>query len=193
MGLFDGIKKLTQPYDDDDGGSFAGARDDEEEFKTPAQMNRERERASFDFERSFGGGASTAAPEKAEDEAPEEDVSSGTSLLGNFSFKPKAVRKPAPFKGSGSGELHVFAPTTLKEMLGLKEYLENRVSVILKLDGLSDGMDRRLLDFASGMAYGLDGKLSPISGKTYLVSPQNVNIVHDNGSQNSVETASKFF
>lgn len=193
MGLFDGLIKLTQPYDEDDGGSFAGARDDEEEFKTPAQINRERERSKIDFQHSFGS-IGSAAPEKAEDDVPEEEAAGGTSLLGNLKFKPKQAIKPRPFKGNASGDLHVFAPTTLKEMLGLKEYLENRVSVILKLDGLSDGMDRRLLDFASGMAYGLDGKLSPISGKTYLVSPQSVNLIQNNGaSQNNIETDERFY
>ena len=36
---------------------------------------------------------------------------------------------------------------------------------------------RRLLDFLSGIAYALQGKITPISAKTYFVTPQNVDVL----------------
>ncbi len=36
---------------------------------------------------------------------------------------------------------------------------------------------RRLLDFLSGIAYALQGKITPISAKTYFVTPPNVDIL----------------
>jgi cell division inhibitor SepF len=36
---------------------------------------------------------------------------------------------------------------------------------------------RRLLDFLSGIAFALGGKITPVSAKTYFITPQNVDIL----------------
>ena len=58
-------------------------------------------------------------------------------------------------------------------------------SVVMTLEGLPTENARRLLDFMSGIAFALEGKITPISAKTYFVTPQNVNVLgaQDEGSE----------
>ena len=50
-------------------------------------------------------------------------------------------------------------------------------SVVMTLEGLPSDTARRLLDFISGIAFALQGKITPVSAKTYFITPQNVDIV----------------
>ena len=50
-------------------------------------------------------------------------------------------------------------------------------SVVMTLEGVPTDLARRLLDFLSGIAYALQGKITPISAKTYFVTPQNVDVL----------------
>ena len=47
----------------------------------------------------------------------------------------------------------------------------------MTLEGVPTELARRLLDFLSGIAYALQGKITPISAKTYFVTPQNVDVL----------------
>ena len=52
-------------------------------------------------------------------------------------------------------------------------------------------MARRLLDFLSGIAFALQGKITPVSAKTYFITPPNVDIL---GTQNDQsESAGHYF
>ena len=43
----------------------------------------------------------------------------------------------------------------------------------------TDNNHRRLVDFLSGCAYALDGKIKKIAISTYLITPYNVDVVGD--------------
>ena len=44
-------------------------------------------------------------------------------------------------------------------------------AVIMNLQGTEDAIARRLVDFASGLVYGLDGKIELVANRVYLLSP----------------------
>jgi cell division inhibitor SepF len=46
----------------------------------------------------------------------------------------------------------------------------------MNLQGTEDGTARRLVDFASGLVYGLDGKIELIANRVYLLSPSDVEV-----------------
>jgi len=48
--------------------------------------------------------------------------------------------------------------------------------VIMNLQGTEDATARRLVDFASGLVYGLDGKIELIANRVYLLSPADVEV-----------------
>jgi cell division inhibitor SepF len=48
--------------------------------------------------------------------------------------------------------------------------------VIMNLQSADTDLSRRLIDFASGMTYALDGGMQKIAEKTFLLTPRNVEV-----------------
>jgi cell division inhibitor SepF len=48
--------------------------------------------------------------------------------------------------------------------------------VIMNLQSTEDAIARRLVDFASGLVYGLDGKIELVANRVYLLSPADVEV-----------------
>lgn len=61
----------------------------------------------------------------------------------------------------------------------IADHLREKHAVVLNLEATNKDVARRLVDFLSGCAYALDGKIKKIAVATYLVTPYNVNIVGD--------------
>ena len=56
--------------------------------------------------------------------------------------------------------------------------LQNR-AVLLNLESTNKDVARRLVDFLSGCAYALKGKIKKVAISTYIITPYNVDIVGD--------------
>ena len=57
------------------------------------------------------------------------------------------------------------------------DHLRDKKAVILNLESTNKDVARRLVDFLSGCAYALDGKIKKVAISTYLITPYNVDIV----------------
>ena len=68
-------------------------------------------------------------------------------------------------------------PERFENAVEIADHLKDRRTVVLNLESTPKEEAKRLLDFLSGIAYALQGKITPISAKTYFVTPQNVDIV----------------
>ncbi len=79
--------------------------------------------------------------------------------------------------GGTETQVILFNPKTFDEAGDLVNQLNQGRSVVMTLEGVPTENARRLLDFLSGIAYALQGKITPISAKTYFVTPQNVDIL----------------
>lgn len=181
MGFIDNIMGMTQAISDDN-DTYAGADDD---FKTPAEIERSNKEAKNKRRSSagiFGQGKPVVEADAEEKEVSsyvphqDEESAAAPNLFGSiFGGKKPAVdpRDPA----ANPNNILLLAPQNLHDMCSLKKYLEANKTVFIRLDNLPAGLDRRILDFASGMAYALGGKLTPISGKTYVATSANVVMV----------------
>ena len=58
-------------------------------------------------------------------------------------------------------------------------HLRDKQAVVLNLESTNKDVARRLVDFLSGCAYALDGKIKKIAISTYLITPYNVDVVGD--------------
>ena len=61
----------------------------------------------------------------------------------------------------------------------IADHLRSKHAVVLNLEATNKDIARRLVDFLSGCAYALDGKIKKIAVSTYLITPYNVDIVGD--------------
>ena len=167
MGFMDGLKKLTQPYDDDE-DFFEGA---DPNFKPQPKADPKPavSAAQMAFESSF---ADTAGPAQQE----------GGGIFGNLGLKksggkPRAGRSGTVNVGGRDTSVLLFSPKSFDEAGELVGYLQQELTVVMTLESLPAETARRLLDFLSGIAYALGGKITPVSAKTYFITPQNVDVL----------------
>lgn len=79
--------------------------------------------------------------------------------------------------GYGSKNVVFFYPKSYDEVNKLIDYLKQGESVMLNLDNISDGEAQRMLDFASGAVYALNGSIQRVSGNIFLLTPEGLNIM----------------
>ena len=185
MGLFEVLKNIAQPEEDEDSDFFEGA-----DVSLKPKPKPQEERPSFvsaaqaTFESSFGdsGRATEIQPQSAQSAAGA--PSDNASIFGNFGRKkaPRAPKAPGGRQGfvnfgGKDTSVMLFSPKSFDEAGELVGYLMQNLTVVMTLEGVQADTARRLLDFMSGIAFALQGKITPVSAKTYFVTPQNVDIL----------------
>ena len=83
-------------------------------------------------------------------------------------------------KKSTSGlEVVVIKPTTFEEAREITDTLLSNRAVVLNLEGIEFELAQRIIDFASGSTYAINGKLQKISNYIFIVTPPSVDISGD--------------
>ena len=191
MGFMDELKKLTQPYDDEE-DFFEGADDSfkpQPKAKAEPKIKNPISAAQLAFENNFADSSVTPAEDPT---APREKEG---GLFGARAQKKqprqKAARRSVNFGGRDTSVI-LFSPQSFDEAGELVNYMQEGRTVVMTLEGVPTDMARRLLDFISGIAFALQGKITPVSAKTYFVTPQNVDIV-GGGRSEQPESDGQYF
>lgn len=125
--------------------------------------------------------------EEMDDETPEEETE-----------RPrKAPRKEesyyssaaAPERRSSDNVVNINTTTQLQVVLvkpekfedasSIANHLRDKRTVVLNLEAANKDIARRLVDFLSGVAYALEGKIKKVAISTYIITPYNVDIIGD--------------
>jgi cell division inhibitor SepF len=67
-------------------------------------------------------------------------------------------------------------PRSYSEARKVGEHYREGNPVIINLDDMEEGERKRLVDFASGLVFGLHGRIERLSLKVFLLSPANVSV-----------------
>jgi cell division inhibitor SepF len=86
------------------------------------------------------------------------------------------VHSMAPARGPGLASIHRAEPKRFNEARDIGERFRGGVPVIMNLQGADDAIARRLVDFASGLVFGLDGKIEMVASRVYLLTPANLEV-----------------
>ncbi|HTL83803.1 MAG TPA: cell division protein SepF [Acidimicrobiia bacterium] len=86
--------------------------------------------------------------------------------------RPQAV-KPVPMPAA---RVHVMEPSGFNDAQDVGDRLKSGQPVILNLQGVDRDLQRRLIDFASGLAYALNGTMSKAADQVFLLTPSNVEV-----------------
>jgi cell division inhibitor SepF len=62
------------------------------------------------------------------------------------------------------------------------EHFRQGNPVIINLTEMDESELKRLVDFASGLAFGLHGTIERVTKKVFLISPSNVNVSNEDKS-----------
>ncbi|SEA44699.1 cell division inhibitor SepF [Bowdeniella nasicola] len=72
-----------------------------------------------------------------------------------------------------------FHPTAYNEAKVIGTAFREGIPVILNLSGMSEADGKRMLDFCSGLAYGLEGGIEKVTQRVFLLSPATVEVYRD--------------
>jgi cell division inhibitor SepF len=81
--------------------------------------------------------------------------------------------RPAP---TATSAIYKAEPKRFNEAREVADRFKEGTAVIMNLQGTEDSISRRLVDFASGLVYGHDGKIELVANRVYLLSPDNVEV-----------------
>lgn len=160
MSFWDNVKKLTQPYSEDDYDEFDDEVEEFEEEQEPAR--RPRRTSPF------------ATTQESSDYTPASTVSTA----------PTAAPSSTAFSGSvlSSGnkqEVVLFHAKTFDDAAKAANELRRKKAIILNMENVDKALTRRVVDFLSGSVYALDGSVKKIAQSTYLFCPHNMDVVGD--------------
>lgn len=80
---------------------------------------------------------------------------------------------------SASYNIITLQPRSYSEARKVGEYYREGNPVIINLDDMEESERKRLVDFASGLVFGLHGRIERISLKVFLLSPANVSVSNE--------------
>jgi cell division inhibitor SepF len=87
-----------------------------------------------------------------------------------------AVLKPVAGRGNGDVRVHLVVPKSFNDAQQIADKFKDAIPVILNLQGTETDLSKRLIDFASGLTYALDGGMQRIADKVFMLTPRNVEI-----------------
>jgi cell division inhibitor SepF len=86
-----------------------------------------------------------------------------------------AVLRPVG-RGNGDVRVHLVIPKSFNDAQQIADKFKDSIPVILNLQGTETDLSKRLIDFASGLTYALDGGMQRIADKVFMLTPRNVEI-----------------
>jgi cell division inhibitor SepF len=78
--------------------------------------------------------------------------------------------------GSGEFGVHLVIPKSFNDAQQVADKFRDGTPVILNLQGIETPLVMRLIDFASGLTYALDGGMQRIADKVFMLTPRNVEL-----------------
>jgi cell division inhibitor SepF len=100
-----------------------------------------------------------------------------------FADEPRSgareTRQLRPVAGNGRGgdiQVHLVIPKSFNDAQQIADQFKEAIPVILNLQGTDTELAKRLIDFASGLTYALDGGMQRIADKVFLLTPRNVEV-----------------
>ena len=78
--------------------------------------------------------------------------------------------------GRGDVRVHLVIPKSFNDAQDVADKFKDQIPVILNLQGSETDLSKRLIDFASGLTYALDGGMQRIADKVFLLTPRNVDV-----------------
>ncbi len=124
-----------------------------------------------------GGGTVTPLAGRGRDWDDDDD--GGVRVLepegGSDDGDTRGVVRPLP----ASGQPHLVVPDNFNDVQEVGDTFARSQPVILNLQGLDRDLSRRIIDFSSGLCYGLDGTMERVGDQVFLLTPVGTQVSED--------------
>ena len=157
MGLFDELRRLARPYEDEPEDDF---EDDFEPVSRSERMDRT--------------GGDRAERKSAKGQAAQEPTGSLYA-----SDNERRGNKVVNIHTTTQLQVVLVKPERFENASEIADHLREKRTVVLNLESTNKDIARRLLDFLSGVAYANEGKIKKVAISTYIITPYNVDILGD--------------
>jgi len=95
----------------------------------------------------------------------------------NFRRERTSVIRPLPAPADRApSKVHLVVPKNFNDAQLIADKFKGEIPVILNLQGSETDLGKRLIDFASGLTYALDGGMQRVADKVFLLTPKNVEV-----------------
>lgn len=123
------------------------------------------------YESPYGSGANAGAVKRLDRGPDLNRARGGGSSLRSVPSGPASV---APV--SAKMKMHIVEPKSFTEAQSIADKFKQGTPVIMNMSMTKPDLAKRLLDFASGLTYGLEGGLQKVSDKVFMLTPHNVDV-----------------
>jgi cell division inhibitor SepF len=82
-----------------------------------------------------------------------------------------------------SVRVHLVLPRSFNDAQQIADKFKHQIPVILNLQNADAELSKRLIDFASGLTYALDGGMQRVADKVFLLTPRNVEVSAEQRAQ----------
>ncbi len=90
---------------------------------------------------------------------------------------PDAVIRTMPTaRPPAQATIHRAEPKRFNDVRDIGERFKQGVAVIMNLQATEDSVARRVVDFASGLVFGLEGSIEMVASRVYLMTPANLEV-----------------
>jgi cell division inhibitor SepF len=102
---------------------------------------------------------------------------------GRASRPTTVLRSVRGGNGRSDVRVHLVIPKSFNDAQQVADKFKDSIPVVLNLQGVENDLSKRLIDFASGLTYALDGGMQRIADKVFMLTPRNVQISAEERAQ----------
>ena len=154
-------------------------------FSSASRVEPQPRAQDYDQPEEFSGGMSRVRTIPRESAVP----SQPRPAPSNVAPRPTAVRAmpadttisptgpaPAPAPAPAAARVHVVAPSRFGDAKEIADRLKDNQPVIVNLQMADRDLQRRMIDFCSGVTYALSGEMEKVADQVFLLAPTNVKV-----------------
>jgi cell division inhibitor SepF len=105
------------------------------------------------------------------------------SSSSSSSRPPRSSRHMEVVPNPNSVRVHLVLPRSFNDAQQIADKYKSSIPVILNLQSADAELSKRLIDFASGLTYALDGGMQRVADKVFLLTPRNVEVSAEQRAQ----------
>ena len=161
----------NEPYYEDEYGDPGDDYDDYDEDFVEEEPAPTRTRAAAAAPRSSRSSVRSVP-------ADDWDEGDGGVRVINAPSEPEPQRgvvRPLP----SAAKPHVVSPSGFNDVQQVADRFKRDQPVIINLQGVDRDLSRRLIDFASGLCYGLEGDMERVADQVFLLTPRGAEVSDD--------------
>jgi cell division inhibitor SepF len=159
--VYFGIAEEDDDWEDEDG--FAAEESLEQSYRERPNVRRlTPRRRSQDFDDWT----------ESEGDQPTQHRSAAPRASRVREMRPQIEAVPNP----SSVKVHLVLPRSFNDAQQIADKFKQGIPVILNLQSADTELSKRLIDFASGLTYALNGGMQRVADKVFLLTPRNVEV-----------------